>query len=100
MKFVKFVWDSEKEKINKRKHKVTFEEACYIFTDKYQLNLFDVEHSEGEDRWITIGQATNNRTLVVVHTFKKTEGKEIVRIISARKASKSEARQYFERKGK
>ncbi len=97
---MQFVWDTKKEKINKRKHKVTFLEACYIFADKYQLTLFDVEHSESEDRWITIGQSPGNKILVVVHTFKRIEGKEIVRIISARKASKNEVKQYFERRGK
>ena len=97
---MQFVWDPGKEKINKRKHKVAFAEACCIFADKYQLNLFDLEHSESEDRWITIGQTTNNKILVVVHTFRKAKDKELIRIISARKASKSEVKQYFDRKGK
>lgn len=97
---MQFVWDPKKEEINKRKHKVTFSEACYIFADKCQLTLFDVEHSKSEDRWITIGQTPNNKILVVVHTFRKIKGKEIVRIISTRKASKKEVKQYFERRGK
>ncbi len=90
---MKFAWDPEKEEINKRKHKVKF-------SDKYQLTSFDVKHSESEDRWITLGQTPNNKILVVIHTFKKEEDKEYVRIISARKATKSEIKQYLERKGK
>ena len=97
---MKFVWDPEKEKINKRKHKVRFSEACYVFSDKYQLTNFDVKHSESEDRWITLGKTPNNKMLVVIHTFKKDEDKEYVRIMSARKATKSEIKQYLERKGK
>ena len=97
---MKFAWDPEKEEINKRKHKVKFSEAYYVFSDKYQLSFFDVKHSESEDRWITLGQTLNNKILVVIHTFKKDEDKEYVRIISARKATKSEIKQYLERKGK
>lgn len=97
---MQFVWDPEKEKSNIRKHKVTFSEACYVFADKYQLSLFDVEHSKDEDRWITTGQTPNNRILVVIHTFRKFKDKEFVRIISARKATKNEINQYVERTGK
>jgi len=64
------------------------------------LTLFDDEHSENEDKWITIGQTPNNRILVVVHTLRKVADKEVVRIISARKATKKEAQQYYERRDK
>ena len=96
---MKFTWDAEKEKINKRKHKVTFLEACYVFADKFMLTMFDDEHSEDEDRWITIGQSLNADILIVTHTFRGIKGRESVRIISARKANKNEAKQYFERRG-
>jgi hypothetical protein len=96
---VKFEWDTEKEKTNRRKHKITFLEACYIFADKYMLTLYDDEHSGDEDRWITIGQSLNNGILVVVHTYRKIKGKESARIISARKATMYEEGQYFERRG-
>ena len=95
---MRFEWDPEKDKTNKRKHKVSFVEACYIFADKYMLTFFENEHSEDEDRWVTIGQLPNNKVMVVVHTFRKIKGKESVRIISARKATKQEERQYFERR--
>ncbi len=97
---MQFVWDPEKEKVNKRRHKVTFLEACYVFADKYMLTFFDDEHSEDEDRWITIGQTPSNRILVVIHTFRKIKGKEFVRIISARKANKNEVKQYLKRRDK
>jgi hypothetical protein len=97
---MKFEWDLEKEKTNKRKHKVTFLEACYVFADKYMLTSFDDKHSEDEDRWVTIGQTPNNNILVVIHTYRKTKNKESVRIISARKATRHEEKQYFERRQK
>jgi uncharacterized DUF497 family protein len=79
---------------------VTFLEACYAFADKYLLTLFDDKHSEEEDRWITIGQTPTNKLLVVIHTYRKIKGKEAVRIISARKATRHEEKQYFERRGR
>jgi uncharacterized protein len=97
---MKFEWDPEKEKTNRNKHKVSFTEACYVFADEYLLNLFDDEHSEDEDRWITIGQTPGNKILVVIHTYRKTKDKETVRIISARKVTKNEEKQYVERRGK
>lgn len=95
---MRFTWDPEKEKTNKRKHKVSFLEACYVFADKFMLTMFDDEHSEDEDRWITIGQSLNGDILVINHTFRGIKGKGSVRLISARKAVKSEVKQYFERR--
>lgn len=95
---MEFEWDPEKDKANKNKHKLGFVEACYVFADKYMLTSFDKEHSEYEERWVTIGQSPGNKVLVVIHTFRKAKGKESVRIISARKATKHEERQYFERR--
>ena len=95
---MKFEWDIEKEKENRKKHKITFLEAGYVFADKYMLTLYDEEHSAEEDRWITIGQSLNNKVLVVIHTCRKIKGKESVRIISARKATKNEEEQYFRRR--
>jgi uncharacterized DUF497 family protein len=97
---VKFEWDPEKEKANRNKHKVTFLGACYVFADRYLLTLFDDEHSEKEERWITIGQTLGNELLVVIHAYRKTKGKEAMRIISARKATRHEEKQYFERRGR
>ncbi len=91
---MKFEWDPEKDKTNRHKHKVAFPEACYVFADKFMLTLFDKEHSGYKDRWVTIGQIPSSKILVVIHTYRKTKGKETVRIISARKATKNEEKQY------
>ena len=96
---MKFAWDPNKESSNKRKHGITFLEACYVFADKFMLTLYDDEHSGEEDRGVTIGQTPNN-LLVVVHTFKEITGTEYVRIISARKANNNEVKQYLDRRGK
>ena len=95
---MRFDWDLGKERLNKRKHKIAFAEACQVFADKSMLTLFDDEHSDDEDRWITMGRCNDDKILVVVHTYKKIAGKEFVRIISARSATKKEAGQYFERR--
>ncbi|MDP2168647.1 MAG: BrnT family toxin [Thermodesulfovibrionales bacterium] len=96
---MKFEWDTEKEKTNRKKHGVAFQEACYVFADKFMLTLYDERHSDAEDRWITIGQSLNNRVIVVIHTHRKTNDKDAVRIISARKATKHEEKQYLKRRG-
>lgn len=95
---MQFLWDPEKEKANKKKHGIAFPEACYVFADKYMLTLYDKEHSDAEDRWITVGETPDNRILLVVHTYRKMRGKEAIRIISARKATKHESIQYLERR--
>jgi hypothetical protein len=53
---MKFSWDPDKERINRRKHKVTFFDACHVFADQYVLTLFDNEHSLDEERWISMGK--------------------------------------------
>ena len=94
----KFDWDPAKETKNIRKHKVTFRRAATVFRDPNQLSVYDQEHSENDDRWITIGIDSNGVLRVVVHTFKQiAESLCEIRIISARKATSKEARQYKER---
>jgi uncharacterized DUF497 family protein len=94
---MKFEWDPKKEVINIRKHGITFEQASYVFSDPYALNKYDEEHSEQEDRWLLLGKSMNEVILVVVHTFKDQDGIELVRIISARKASNNESKEYQRR---
>ena len=94
---MKFEWDINKEKINIKKHGVTFEQALYIFADPFALNKFDDEHSEDEDRWLILGESLNQTLLLVVHTFRSNDNIEFVRIISARKATKKEEQTYQER---
>lgn len=95
---MKFIWDPAKEKINIQKHKISFTGSCYVFADQYSLNLFDEQHSEDEDRWITLGQTPNGKILTVIHTFKKIDEIEVIRIISSRKATKKETKKYLERR--
>ena len=93
----KFDWDPVKEKTNISKHKVSFRRAATVFHDPDQLSIYDEEHSEWEDRWITIGVDSGGVLRVVVHTFKQGDGSLCeIRIISARKATDRESRQYRE----
>jgi hypothetical protein len=90
-----FEWDSLKANENLQKHKLTFERAAEIFLDPLALSIFDEEHSSQEDRWITIGKDHSDRLLVVVHTFReKDNDNAIIRMISARTATKREGGQY------
>ena len=92
-----FEWDTEKAKINKNKHKKNFEHAATIFKDPRAISIYDSGHSENEDRWITMGLSSNGTLLIVNHTYKQVDDKTaIVRIISSRKATKQERKQYEE----
>jgi len=91
-----FEWDPGKEIKNIEKHEINFTEAMYTFSDTHSLTLFDEGHSKNEDRWITIGRIHSSKLLVVVYTNRGTQDKEIIRIISARKAKKKEEKEYFE----
>ena len=93
-----FEWDPVKEKQNIKKHSINFQRASKIFLDPLAISIFDEEHSENEDRWITIGAEANEVLLVIVHTFRDEKlNSALIRIISARKAAKDEAKQYKER---
>jgi len=90
-----FEWDPKKAKSNFQKHKIGFERASEIFLDPFMLSVFDKAHSETEDRWITIGKDRNNVAIVVAHTFLEANaGNPAIRIISARRATKKEEKQY------
>ena len=92
-----FDWDPVKENQNARKHKTTFRQAATVFRDPNQLSVYDEEHSEDEDRWITIGIDSGGVLQVVVHTFEQVDENLCeIRIISARKATHAEANQYRE----
>jgi hypothetical protein len=64
-----FEWDPAKAKSNMQKHEVTFEEAATVMRDPRAMNMYDPDHSESEDRWITLGISSSGRLLVVCHTF-------------------------------
>jgi uncharacterized DUF497 family protein len=90
-----FEWDANKAKTNLEKHGISFELAATIFSDPLHLSI--PEQTKGEERWVTIGCAADLSTLVVVHTYiDRTDNGEVLRIISARKATKKERNQYEE----
>ena len=92
-----FEWDPVKAKQNLRKHAISFQRAATIFRDPYMVSIFDDEHDDTEDRWVTIGMDGHQILLVVSHTFRHiSETTRVIRMISARKATKRERRQYEE----
>ena len=92
-----FEWDPVKANENIRKHKVTFQRSGTIFYDLHAISIFDEEHSQKEERWITIGKDNSEILLVVSHTFQEINASSYrIRIISARKATKKERNQYEE----
>ena len=90
---IRFIWDENKNKINQKKHKVSFEEAKTVFLDDRAQIIYDPDHSEAEDRFVLLGISIRLRMLVVCHCYRETD--EIIRIISARKATKKEEKQYY-----
>ena len=92
----RFTWDDTKARSNASKHGVTFKQAMSVLRDPLALTIFDREHSDQEERWITLGRAANGQYVVVVHTFQHTGPNEVeIRIISARKADKDEVNDYL-----
>jgi len=92
-----FEWDPRKAKANITKHGVSFEQAAEVFLDSLHIAIFDEEHSEAEERWVTIGKTGNGRLLVVAHAFAEHQDHTAtVRLISAREATIHEQRQYEE----
>ena len=85
-------WDSRKATANKRKHDVSFEEAATAFSDEYGRLIADPDNSDEEDRFILMGMSWSLRLLVVCHCYRTAP--DVVRIISARKANRSEHSQY------
>ena len=88
-----FAWDERKNRANKRKHGVTFEEAQSSFLDENAKIYADPDHSEDEDRFILLGMSFRLRTLVVCHCYREKES--VIRIISARRADTDEQRVYW-----
>jgi len=89
---IKFEWDDQKAKSNLKKHGVSFEEARSVFYDDYAIQFFDSENSESEDRFLMLGLSHNSRILLVCHC--EREKGEVIRIISARKATAKERKFY------
>jgi uncharacterized protein len=89
---LRFDWDERKNRANRTKHGVWFEEAQTVFDDTRALLFPDPDHSKEEERFILLGASSVGRTLLVVHCYNESE--ELFRIISARKASTKEVRIY------
>ena len=85
-------WDPAKAKANVRKHGVSFEEALSVFYDEFAVQFFDDEHSPDEERFLLLGMSTGARLLLVCHC--EREAGHVIRIISARKATKRESAFY------
>ena len=89
---IRFEWDPRKDSANQRKHGVSFEEAQSVFFDENAVQFYDEHHSEHEERFIMLGLSIRSRILVVCHC--ERDSGNVIRIISARKATKSE-RQFY-----
>ena len=89
---MKFEWDASKAASNATKHKVTFEVAKTVFYDDFAVQFFDEEHSFDEERFLLLGMSSDARLLLVCHC--EREDGDVIRIISARKATESEAQNY------
>ena len=92
---IRFEWDRRKSSENRRKHGVSFEEAATVFLDESALLISDPDHSDEEDRFVLLGVSAALRILVVCHCYRESD--EVIRIISARKATGSERTQYRQR---
>ena len=92
MRDLRFEWDPKKYVANQRKHGVGFEEASTVLSDEHALLIDDPDHSGDEERFILLGLSAGLRTLVVCHCYR--EAHDVIRLISARKASKKEREAY------
>jgi uncharacterized DUF497 family protein len=92
---LRFTWDPRKSTANRAKHGVSFEEARTAFYDPAALVIPDPEHSEAEERFVLLGLSSRLRLVVVVHCFRASADE--IRLISARRATKAEQRQYVAR---
>ena len=94
---LRFEWDEKKNLLNRRKHGVSFPEAQTVFHDEQAIVFDDPDHSADEARFLLLGLSLRLRVLLVCHCFRESES--VIRIISARKATKTE-RAVYTRRGK
>ncbi len=95
---MRFEWDENKSRTNRRKHGVSFDIASRVFGDPLHRSILDYV-VEGEERWQTLGMVDDVVLLLVAHTIREEDQDVVIRIISARKATKHERRQYEESDG-
>ncbi len=94
MNDIKFEWDNNKARTNIEKHGITFNEASTVFLDENAVLFDDPEHSTEEERFMLLGMSSQAKMLIVCHCYRSAD--DIIRIISARKATKAETQQYIE----
>jgi hypothetical protein len=92
---MRFLWDEKKSRANLAKHRISFETAAIVFEDPHSITRFD-RIKDGEERWQTIGVAGGIAVLLVAHADSEESGEDVVRIISARKATANERKIYEE----
>ncbi|MDR1018591.1 MAG: BrnT family toxin [Lachnospiraceae bacterium] len=92
---VGFEWDEGKNRINIKKHGISFEEASTAFLDEEGLYLHDFAHSVDEERFLLLGMSSVSKLLVVCHCISENNGN--IRIISARRSTKNESKQYYDK---
>ena len=91
---MRFEWDEEKNKANIEDHRISFEEAREVFFDPLHLSILDERFDYFEERWITVGSLQVGTVVVVADLYFTNEAEEIMRILSARKATRKECMQY------
>ena len=94
----RFEWDPAKNRANILKHGVNFEDAAEVFRDPFHQITFDA-FENGEERWRSFGVVDGFALIIVVHTYRDDEGGEVIRIISARRATRPERRKYEHENG-
>lgn len=92
MSLLRFEWDETKNRSNRRKHGVSFEEARTAFLDENARVIPDPDHSDDDDRFVLLGLSISLRVLLVCHCYRKED--EVIRLVSARKADRNEIKQY------
>lgn len=93
MEMINFEWDEDKNTINKKKHGLSFEEAKEVFFDDNAVLFDDPDHSVGEERFLIIGMVESQKICIVSHCYRDND--DIIRIISAREATKNEKKTYL-----
>ena len=96
MSELRFTWDPSKARENERKHGITFDEARTVFSDEGALLIDDPDHSVDEERFVIIGFSSYARVVTVCHCYRESD--EVIRLISARKATRNESSQYIREK--
>ena len=90
---ISILWDDRKNEVNKKKHGVSFDEAKTVFYDENAIRYYDPDHSDDEDRFLMVGLSQKLRILIVCHCFREDDS--VIRIVSARKATKGEEDNYW-----